>query len=279
MTETAVETQATQSETLSAEAKQEIFNGLPEYLQGAVKELNEAIKAHNASVESIKASEAKDPKLIRAEIREQNPSGNERIAKINDRITKLNEQIEKLVKEADKVIDEDGLMPKELNEEQVKKLKEDTAESLKQLKEKSAAIAQMEEMMPMFKGKLLILVDEIKTRRGTGGGGKSATTGEVKRPRFKEITVNGVTEDDKGNKVYTLDSEGKPKFTFTGAAAYLKKQHRAFKIVAKDLTDLYFGGKDSQDELPDTVTFTVPYTYKDEQGNEHTVNYEIKATK
>lgn len=170
-------------------------------------------------------------------------------------------------------------MPKDLSEEEVSKLKEETSQSHAALKAKSAAIVQMEEMMPMFKGKLLPLVDEIKTRRGTGGGSKSSSTGEIKRPRFKRITVNNVTEDDKGNKVYTTDDKGEAKFTFSGVVAYLKKQHKGIKVVAKDLTDLYFGDKSSQDELPDTVTFTVPYTFTSEGGNETTVNYEIQATK
>lgn len=263
---------------LTAEDKEKALNELPDYLQQAVKELNEAIAEHNAKVDGIKAAESKDPKAIKAEIREQNPSGNKKIAVINDRINKLNEQIEKLIAEANKIIDEDGLMPKDLSEDEVAKLKTETATSNTALKAKTAAIVQMEEMMPMFKGKLLPLIDEIKTRRGTGGGAK-ASTGEVKRPRFKRITVNDVTEDDKGNKVYTVDDKGEPKFTFSGVVAYLKKQHKGIKVVAKDLTDAYFDGKDSQDELPDTVTFTVPYTFTSEGGNETTVNYEIKATK
>jgi len=272
MTET-----ATEAPVLSAEDKAKLFSELPDYLQTAVRELNEAIAEHNAKVNSILSAESKDPKLIKAEIFEQNPDNNEKLSVLRKRELKLIEQLEKIRDEAYKVIEDDGLMPKEVSPEEVEKLKAETVKSHSELKTKAATLVQMEDMVPMFKGKLAILADDIKNRRGTGA--KSSSTGEIKRPRFKRIEVNGVIEDDKGNKVYTVDDKGDPKFTFSGVVAYLKKQHKGIKVVAKDLTDTYFGDKGSQDELPETVTFTVPYTFKTEGGNETTVNYEIKATK
>lgn len=260
---------------LTAEQKQEIFNALPEELRKALEDFNREVNEHNAKVESIKAAESKDPKLIKAEIYEQNSSGNKKLARIRAEELQLIERIETLRKQAYEIIDTDGLMPKDLSEAEVEKLKGETADSLKSLKAKAETYKGMEEMLPMYKGKLLIHLDEIKTRRGTGGT-KSVASGEgPKRPRFKKIEINGVTEDDKGNTVYqTVD--GEPKYTLTFASQYLKKQHKGIKWTAKELQDAYFAGQDA-DNMPEIHTFEMPYTFKDEKGNEHTVTYTIKA--
>lgn len=263
---------------MSDEDKAKAYAALSNEMREAIDNLNKVIGEHNVKVEAVKATESNDPKLIKAEIYEQNSGNNNKLAVLRKKELQLQDQIEKIRKEAYEVIDKDGLMPAELKPEQVEKIKGEVAASSTAIKQQTAALTQFEEMLPMYKGKLLIHINEVKTRRGTGS--KSTASGEgPKRPRFKRIEINGVIEDDKGNKVYTLNDDGSKKFTFTGAANYLKKHHKGIKIGSKDLTEAYFGDKDSQDELPDTVTFTVPHVFKDESGNEHTVNYEIKATK
>jgi hypothetical protein len=268
-------TTATETQELTTEQKTELYNSLPEELRKALDDFNREVNEHNVKVESIKAADSKDPVLIKAEIYEQNTANNKKLARIREQELKLLEQVENLRKQAYEIIDTDGLMPKELSESEVQKLKDETAESLKALKLKAETYKGMEEMLPMYKGKLLIHLNEIKTRRGTGGT-KSTASGEgPKRPRFKKIEINGVTEDDKGNTVYqTVD--GEPKYTLTFASQYLKKQHKGIKWTAKELQDAYFAGQDA-DNMPEVHTFEMPYTFKDGSGNEHTVVYSIKA--
>lgn len=269
-------TTATETPELTSEQKAEIFNSLPEELRKALDDFNREVNEHNAKVESIKAAESKDPKLIKAEIYEQNTQGNKKLARIREQELKLLEQVESLRKQAYEIIDTDGLMPKDLSEAEVQKLKDETSESLKTLKGKAETYKGMEEMLPMYKGKLLIHLGEIKTRRGTGGGTKSSASGEgPKRPRFKKIEVNGVTQDDKGNTVYQV-VDGEDKYTLGFTAQYLKKQHKGIKWTTKDLQDAYFAGQDA-DNMPEIHTFEMPYTFKDESGNDHTVVYTIKA--
>lgn len=74
---------------LTAEDKAKALAELPDYLQQAVRELNEAIADHNAKVDGIKAAESKDPKLIKAEIFEQNPNNNEKLSVLRKRELKL----------------------------------------------------------------------------------------------------------------------------------------------------------------------------------------------
>jgi hypothetical protein len=278
--ESAIKADETKGQEVKAPTPEELakaFSELPNEFQQAIRDLNKDIDTHNSKVDSVKASEAKDPKLIKAEIYEQNPNNNKKLKALYDQEMKLQAQIEKLRAEAYKVIDDDGLMPQELTEEQIEKLKGEITESTKNLREGVSALLKFEEMMPIFAGKFSPHITEIKTRRGAAKTSSSAgTTGEVMRPRFKKIEVNGVTEDTQGNKVYVL-KDGEPKYTFTSVSAYLKKQHKGIKWTAKDLIHAYLGGKASQDEVPEIHEFVMPHTYKDANGNEHTVNYTVKA--
>lgn len=275
---TATEVKSTEEvKTPTPEELAKLFSALPSEFQKAINDLNDEINSHNSKVESIKASEAKDPKLIKAEIFEQNPANNKKLAQLRAQELKLQEQIEKIRTEAYKVIDDDGLMPKELTEEQIEKLKGEVTDSTKNLRESVGALLKFEEMMPMFKGKFTPHIAEIKTRRGAAKTGSSTgKTGEgPKRLRFKKIEVNGVTQDDKGNTV-SQQVNGEDKYTFTFASQYLKKQHKGINWTAKDLTDAYLQGLD-ENNLPEVHEFVLPHTYKDSTGNEHTVNYTVKA--
>lgn len=259
--------------------KEEIFNSLPDELKQAITNHNDGVRKHNQAIESIKSAESQDPKQIKAEIYEQNNekggANNKKLARLLEEENKLRERIEQIRKQAYEIIDTDGLMPKDLSEEEVEKLKAETAESLKSLKAAAETYANMEGMLPMYKGKLVMHLEEIKTRRGTGTRSSSGGTGTTRRPRFKKIEVNGVTQDDKGNTVYQM-VDGNEKYTIGFLVDYLKKQHRAFKVTTKGIQDLYYAGED-ENNLPDVKEFTIPYTYKNEAGNEHTVNYVVKA--
>lgn len=275
MAENAAATETTTPE-LTEDQKRELFESLPGDFKEAINNFNALADKHNGKQDSIKAAESQDPKLIKAEIYEQNTQNHKALGVIRKKELQLLEQIEKLRKEAYEIIDTDGLMPKDLTEDEVAKLKAEVAESGKELKDQANALAKFESMMPMFKGKLLIHLNEVKSRRGTGGA-KSTASGEgPKRPRFKKIEINGVTEDDKGNKVYGVTDSGEHKFTFGFASAYLKKQHKGIKWTTKDLQDAYYSGED-ENNLPDVKEFVMPYTFKDESGNDHTVNYTLKC--
>lgn len=269
-------TAAAETPELTDAQKEELFNSLPEELRKALSDFNAEVAEHNKKVEAIKAADSTDPKQIKAEIYEQNSGNNKKLARLREQELKHLEAIENLRKQAYEIIETDGLMPKDLSEEEVEKLKGETTDSLKSLKLKAETYKGMEEMLPMYKGKLLIHLDEIKTRRGTGGGTKSVASGDgPKRPRFKKIEVNGVTQDDKGNTVYGVVN-GEEKYTISLLRDYLKKQHKGIKWTTKDLQDAYFEGQDA-DNMPEVHTFELPYTFKDEKGNEHTVTYTIKA--
>jgi hypothetical protein len=267
----------TQTETapeLTAEQKAEIFNNLPKEFQDALRDLNASIDGHNSKVDSIKAAESKDPKLIKAEIFEQ--SDNKGIVRLRTEYEKLTEAAEKLRMQAYEAIEKNGLMPKDLSEEEVTKLKGEVTESTKELRDQSNALEKMEAMMPMFKGKLVPLIGEIKTRRGTAKTGGTTAKGDgPKRPRFKKIEVNGVTQDDNGNTVWR-EVNGEQKYTFTLASQYLSKQHKGINWTSADLTAAWAKDIDI-DNPPEQHTFVMPYTFKDNNGNEQTVNYEIKT--
>jgi hypothetical protein len=259
----------------TAEELAKLFEALPGEFKEAIQSFNALAEKHNAKVDSVKAAESQDPKLIKAEIYEQNSSGNKKLAVLRERELKLQEQIEKIRKDAYEIIDTDGLMPKDLTPEEVEKLKGEVTEGNKELKDQTQSLSKLEEMLPMFKGKILIHLAEVKSRRGTGGSKATASGEGPKRPRFKRIEINGVTGDDKGNTVYGA-VDGNEKYTFGLAAAYLKKQHKGIKWTTKDLQDAYYAGED-ENNLPDVKEFKMPYTFKDESGNEHTVEYSVKC--
>lgn len=272
------------SEEDKAKEMRELFESLPSEFKDTINKLNAEIDAHNANVVKVKRADEKDPKLIKAEIYEQNPDNNEKLAVIRKQELKLIEQMEKLRKQAYEVIEKDGLMPKDLSPEEVEKLKKDVTESTKSLKDQATTLEKFEEMMPLFKGKLTIHLHEIKTRRGTAksGGGQSAAQTGVKRPRFKKILVNGSdqAQDPQGN-THTVWQEvnGEPKYTMTFLSQFLKKMSPVLNWTPKDLQDAYFGDKSDQSEIPDTHKFVMTHTFKNEAGNEQTVNYEITAIK
>jgi len=277
-TATENKTQETQEvKTPTPEELKKLFSELPGEFQKAINDLNSEIEGHNSKVQSILAADAKDPKLIKAEIFEQNPGNNKKLAALRAQELKLIAQLEKLRDEAYKVIDEDGLMPKELSETEIEKLKGEVTDSTKDLREKVSALLKFEEMMPIFAGKFSPHISEIKTRRGAAKTGTSTgKTGEgPKRIRFKKIEVNGLTQDAQGNTV-SQKVAGEDKYTFTFASQYLKKQHKSINWTAKDLTDAYLKGLD-ENNLPEAHEFVMPHTYKDSAGNEHTVEYKVKA--
>ncbi|MGS2592225.1 hypothetical protein [Streptomyces hebeiensis] len=194
------------------------------------------------------------------------------------RYQKLNAQIEKIVAEAYKVIDDEGLMPAELSEEELNKLKSEVTESTKELREHTKVLSGFEEMMPNLKGNLIIHLEPIKDRRGTGKASGSASKGEgSKRIRFKRIEINNAVEDSKGNTVWQKDADGNQKYTFTFAAKFLGKQHKGINWSPNDLTKAYLESVPDENNLPEVHTFTMPFTYKDSNGNDQTINFEIKA--
>ncbi|MFF5977060.1 hypothetical protein ACFY7C_36770 [Streptomyces sp. NPDC012769] len=269
------ENQNTQAETpeLSEDQKREILNSLSPEFQQAVKDLNADIDAHNKDVNSIISAEAKDPKLIKAEIFET--SKDKEVKRQYEEYLKLIQSAEELKNQAYDLIEKKGLMPKELSEAEIENLKKKTADNHKPLKDKVAAFIQMENMLPFLKGKLVPLINEIATRRGTATKGASSSQEGAKRIRFKRILVNNVTEDENGNKVYGT-VKGEEKYTFTFASQYLKKQHKGINWTAKDLTDAYLQGID-ENNLPESHEFTMNYTFKDANGNDQTIPYTIRA--
>lgn len=273
--------EATEVKPTEAELKA-VFESLPSEIQGGIKGLNEAIDVHNSNVDKVKASEAKDPKLIRAEIFEQNPGNNEKLARLLKEEEKHREAIERIRKQAYEIIDRDGLMPKELSEEEVTRLKAEITTKTKSLREQVAAFEMMEGMMPMFKGKLLMHLHEIKTRRGAAKTGvQSSAQSGVKRPRFKKILVNGSDQDTINGKTVTVWQEvsGEPKYTMTFLSQFLRKKSAVINWTAKDLQDAYFGDKSDQSEIPDSHTFVMTHHFKDENGHEKSVDFEITAIK
>lgn len=261
---------------LTDEQLKEIFNSLPDAIKDALNKVNADIDAHNKKVDSLKASEAKDPKLIKAEIFEQNPGNNKKIARLLTEYRKFEEQMEKLRSEAYTIIDSDGLMPAELDEKQIESLKTEVKDSTKSLREQASAMLTFEEMLPMYKGKISPFINEIKTQRAAAKIGGTTTKGDgPKRIRFKKIEVNGVTQDDKGNTVWQKVGD-EERYTFTFASQFLNKQHKGISWGSKDLTEAYMKGLD-ENNLPEVHEFVMPHKFKDVQGNEQTVNYTIKA--
>jgi len=265
-------TATTEVKELTKEDKAKLFKALPaDHFRTAVKDVNGLIAEHNEAVDKIQRAEKKDTTSLKNEIFEQ--SDNPAIKRLHEEYLKLIESAEKLKDQAYAKIDELKLMPGEVSEEELANLKASYSESLKNVRAKVDAFKQMEEMMPGVS--LIPLVDEIKTRRGTGGGSASSSQEGVKRPRFKRIVINNVEQDENGNTVYQ-EVKGEKKYTLTFAAAYLKKQHKGIKWTAKELNDAYFGAFEG-DEQPAKLTFVMPYTYKTEDGHETTINYEIKT--
>ena len=266
----------------SAEELQSLFDSLPGEFKETITKLNAEIDAHNANVIKVKRASEADPKLIKAEIFEQNPENNAKIARLLKEYDKFMEAAEKLRSQAYEVIEKDGLMPKELTEAEVEKLKKDVTESTKSLRDQATTLEKFEEMMPIFKGKLTVHLHEIKTRKGTAKtGGSSASQTGVKRPRFKKILVNGVDQETINGKTYTVWGEvnGDQKYTMTFLSQFLKKKSSVLNWTPKDLQDAYFGDKSDQSEIPDTHTFVMTHTFKDEAGNDKSVNFEITAIK
>lgn len=249
------------------------IDALPDVIKKTITGLNDIIAVHNSKVAKLTAAEKQDTGLIKADIFEQ--STDPKLKALRAEYVKLCESLDALKDQAYEHIDKAGLMPEALDEKAIAKLKSDTAESLKDIKAKSAAFTMFEEMAPELK--LSELITEVKTRRGTGTGKSSTSSGGTTyRPRFKRIEVNNQVEDDKGNKVYGLDSDGNPKYTLTFTAKYLGKQHTGISWTSKDLQDAYFAGEDP-DNLPDVKEFEMPHTYKDANGNEQTIVYKVKA--
>lgn len=265
----------TEDKTPTAEELAKSFAELPAEFREAINKVNADIDAHNKDVAAVQSAEKKDPLLIKEEVWSQDTHKDKDVSRLYREYLKLVEQSEKIKDQAYALIDERGLMPKDLSPEEIEKLKAQVSESTSNLRKQQSAFAEMEKVMPLLAGKLTPHIKEIKTRRGTAKTSTSSTGEATKRIRFKRIEVNDQVEDDKGNKV-SSEVNGETKYTFTFAANYLKKQHRGINWTPKDLTDAYLKGLD-ENNLPDVHTFVMPYTYKDANGNEHTVEYRIKC--
>lgn len=266
----------------TAEELKAMYDALPTEFKDTITKLNAEIDAHNSNVDKVKRSEQQDPKLIKAEIFEQNPDNNEKLARLRKEEEKHREAIERIRKQAYEIIDRDGLMPKDLTAEEVEKLKTEVTASTKNLRDQATTLEKFEEMMPMFKGKVTIHLHEIKTRRGAAKTGvQSSAQSGVKRPRFKKILVNGSDQDTINGKTVTVWQEvnGEPKYTMTFLSQFLRKKSTVINWTAKDLQDAYFGDKSDQSEIPDTHTFVMTHTFRDEAGHEKSVNFEITAIK
>lgn len=266
--------ESTEPKELTAEEKKAIFDSLPKEFQAGVNELNKEIAEHNSNVATVQAAEKQDANLIKAEIFEQ--SEDKDIKRLYDKYNELLAAADKLKDQAYEQIEKKKLMPGELTPEALEALKVTITESTKSLRDKQNAFVQIEAFMPPVKGKLIPLLEEIKTRRGISSAKGSSSQEGVKRLRFKRITVNNVTEDEKGNKVYGMVG-GNEKYTFTFAANYLKKQHKGISWSPKDLTDAYLASVPDADNLPDSHVFEMPYTFKNGEGVETTVSYQIKT--
>lgn len=256
----------------SAEEIAKRIEALPEPLKSTMIALNKSIADHNANVVKLQAAEKSDTTVIKAEIFEQ--SKDPQLKAMYAEYVKMCEALEKLKDQAYAHIDKAGLMPKDLTEDEITKLKNETQESLKDIKAKSQSFATFEQMAPEYK--LSELISEVKTRRGQSSGTKATgkETG-IRRPRFKLIEINNVTEDSAGNTVYGLNGEEK-KFTFGFASQYLRKQHKGITWSSNDLQDKYYEGED-ENNLPDVKTFDMTHSYKDDNGNEQTITYKVKA--
>lgn len=251
------------------------FASIPGPIQEAITNLNKAISEHNANVDRIKNAEQQDTALIKADIFEQNKSS-KKLVTLRTEYVKLCEKLESLKDQAYKVIDDEKLMPKSLTEDELTKLKAQTTESTKTLRDQSTALITMETILPGMDGKLGVHLTEIKTRRGAAKTGGTTSKGEgPKRPRFKRIEINGVIEDGKGNTVYGM-IKGEQKFTFTLAAQYLNKQHKGINWGSSDLAEAYFAGQDEAN-MPEVHEFEMPYTFTTDGNNEETIIYKVKA--
>src|SRR5687768_17230518 len=93
---TEVKSNEAKSEGPSAEELQKLYDSLPGEFKDTINNLNAAIKEHNANVDKVKRSEAKEPNLIKAEIFEQNPDNNAKIARLLKEYDKFMEAAEKL---------------------------------------------------------------------------------------------------------------------------------------------------------------------------------------
>jgi hypothetical protein len=264
---------------LTPEQIAERIAALPEEMRKAITALNEQIAEHNAKVDAVKAAESNDPKLIKAEIFEQNPNNNKKLAALYTEYDKAMAAAEKIRAQAYEVIEKDGLMPKDMTEEERNKAKDEITASTKALRDSKSAFEQFEKMMPGMS--FVPLISDIKTRgRGVAKGGNKASGQDgVKRPRFKRIEINGVVKDDKGNTVYGTAPNGDEKYTFTLAAKYLSKQHKGLSVGSNDLMDAMIKSGVDPENIPDDYTFTYPYTFKNEEGHETTVNYSIHTVR
>lgn len=261
--------------------KDEIFEALDPMMQMAIKAAIGIFEEHNRNTGYLRNQGENDFVKLMSEIREQNPSNNEAIASINEQITNLLEQVEQLVADANQIIKVDGLMPKVPSPEELKAIKDNHSASLKRCKDQINGFEMFENLTPALKGKLTILLPPIaQLRNSSGASGNasaSASDGETtRRFRFSEIRVNGDVSDARGNNVFIM-KDGKPSYTFTETAKYLKKQYSGVKVTAKVLTDAYLATFEGNDQ-PATVDFTIQHKFTTQGGNEETVDIQITAT-
>lgn len=280
MTETATEQTAPADEKAAEPTAEELkaeFATLPEVFRNAIDSVNDEINRHNANVRRVKASEAQNPNQLKHEIYEQ--TTNPKIKKLYEKELELREQIEKVRAQGYKLVESEGLMPKELSEDEIEKLKSSVSDGVKDLRSKVEAIIKFEEMAPAYKGKFAHHIVSIETRRGTAKSGGNASTGQ-KRLRFKRITVNGDIADEKGNTVYqtvkNASGEEVDKYTLGFLAKFLGRQANDIHWTQNELQDAYLKGLD-EDNLPEEHEFVMTHNYKDAKGNEHSINFPIKA--
>lgn len=263
----------------NAEDMAKEFAALPSEFREAVETVNAEITKHNANVRRVKAAEAQNTNQLKHEIYTQ--TDNPKVKRLYEKEQELQAQIEKLRDQGYKLIESEGLMPKELTEDELNSLRKSVTDSVKDLRSKAEAVVTFEEIMPAYKGKIGKHLIAIETRRGSGKpSGTTGATGQ-RRIRFKRITVNGDIKDEKGNTVYSTgknqtSGEMEDKYTLGFLTKFLNKQSSSLNLSQNEVQDAYLKGLD-ENNLPDEHEFVIPHTYKDGKGNEHTVNFTVKA--
>lgn len=262
--------ETTTEKTYTAEELQKMWEALPEQVRTAIADINKKIDDHNANVALIKASQGDDAKKLLFELRDQNPKDDEKLGTFLAEITKLNERIESLTAQANKRAESvyaDQL--KTPTEEEVKAARESVAKSGAEVRAAAKGTLEFEKFLAV---PLSVHIKAIGTLKGTGGGAKG-TTGEVWRPRTSAIYVNGeLVQKDVQNPSSGVKE---PKSTFNIVAGHLNKLIGDKRFATADLQQEYLkaGGGD-KDNLPESVSFTLPVTKGDT-----TINFEVKVEK
>lgn len=256
--------------TYTSEELQKMWESLPDQVRTALTSINEQIDAHNKNVALIKASQGDESKKLLFELRDQNPSGDEEIAKFLTEIDKLRGRVEDLVSKANKraesVYADQLKMP---TEEEVKSARESVSKSGTELRAAAKGTLEFEKFFGM---PISVHIKQIGTLKGTGGGAKTGTTGEIWRPRTSAIYVNGeLVQKDVAN----AQGVKEPKSTFNIVASHLNKLTNSKEFNTVDLQKAYLNAAGGdKDNLPESAEFKVPFTKGDT-----TIEFTVKVDK